>query len=514
MKTISFSQGSPEWHAHRANHFNASDAPAMLGCSPYTGRQELLRRVALGAEKEIDAATQRIFDNGHKYEALARPIAEQIIGEDLFPVTGTEGKLSASFDGLTMMHDTAFEHKSLNIELRQVMAEGCQGSDLPKHYRVQMEQQCMVSGAERVLFMASKWEGESLVEEYHCWYYPNADLRDEILQGWTQFAIDLQEYQHAEVKELPVAKGTEDLPVLFVHAKGEITANNMDEFGKALTATLAETRSIVLITDQDFSNAKAAAKKFRETAKAIAQSKEQMLAQTETIGEAARKMDAWAKDLNATALQLEKDVEREDRNKKEAIIRSGKEEYSAHVAELEVRVSPARLNLPAPNFAEAIKGKRNYSSMQDAVADALAAGKIAANAQADLIEKNQKHFHVSALDSKTLFPDLNTLVYKQHEDFAAVVKMRIQEHAAAEQAKALAESTAKEAAAIPATTQHNPDAPGVITAAPAPAAPVTTKRRPTDKEIVHQLSIWYGVSESVAIRWIKEMDFSEMKGAA
>lgn len=510
MKIVNLIQGSPEWHSHRANHFNASDAPAMLGCSPYKSRQDLLRKMALGIEKEIDSTTQKIFDNGHKYEALARPLAEQIIGEDLFPVTGTEGKLSASFDGLTMMHDTAFEHKSLNAELRKIMADGCQGSDLTKHYRVQMEQQCMVSGAERVLFMASRWEDESLVEEYHCWYYPDQSLRDEIMQGWTQFAIDLQEYQHAEPKELPVAKATEDLPVLFVHAKGEITANNMDEFGKALAANLAETRAIVLITDQDFSNAKAAAKKFRETAKAIAQSKEQMLAQTETIGEAARKMDAWAKDLNATALQLEKDVEREDRNKKEAIILSGKEAYAAHVAELEVRVSPARLNLPVPNFAEAIKGKRNYSSMQDAVADALAAGKIAANAQADLIEKNQKHFNVAACDSRTLFPDLNALVLKQHEDFAAVVKLRIQEHAAAEQAKA-------EAAAIPAEPQHNPSAPGRITAPPPPPQQAKQKDvepiRPSADYLIGVIAREFDVSKQTAREWLATTDFSQEKAA-
>ena len=102
MITHELAQGSPEWHAHRAQHFNASDAPAMMGCSPYKTRAQLVRELATGVAAEVDAATQRRFDAGHRFEELARPLAEQIIGEELYPCVGTDGKLSASFDGLTM----------------------------------------------------------------------------------------------------------------------------------------------------------------------------------------------------------------------------------------------------------------------------------------------------------------------------------------------------------------------------------------------------------------------------
>jgi putative phage-type endonuclease len=162
MKIVKLIQGSPEWHAHRAAHFNASDAPAMLGVSPYKSRAELLREYATGLAKEVDATTQRRFDEGHRLESLARPIAEQLIGEDLYPCVGVEGRYSASFDGLTLLHDTAFEHKTLNAELREILA-GVEdaGAQLPDHYRVQMEHQCMVSGADRVLFMASRGAARS-----------------------------------------------------------------------------------------------------------------------------------------------------------------------------------------------------------------------------------------------------------------------------------------------------------------------------------------------------------------
>ena len=119
MKILNLIQGSREWLAHRAAHFNASDAPAMMGCSPYKMRTVLLHELHTGIVPEVDIATQKRFDNGHRAEALARPLAEKIIGDDLYPVTGTEGRLSASFDGLTLDEQTGFEHKALNADLRE-----------------------------------------------------------------------------------------------------------------------------------------------------------------------------------------------------------------------------------------------------------------------------------------------------------------------------------------------------------------------------------------------------------
>ena len=201
MKLHQLIQGSPEWLAYRAQHFNASDAPAMMGCSPYKTRAELLRELHTGIAADVDVATQKRFDNGHRAEALARPLAEEFIGEELYPVTGSEGKLSASFDGLTLADDIVFEHKTASAELRSVMTgEDC-GPALPLHYRVQMEQQLMVSGADRALFMATLWGGDDCTFLRHCWYEPDAELRAAGLPATTPaeketFAGWLDEAQH------------------------------------------------------------------------------------------------------------------------------------------------------------------------------------------------------------------------------------------------------------------------------------------------------------------------------
>lgn len=72
MQLVNLVQGSAEWHAHRSQHFNASDAPAMMGATVQVP-PELIKELATGITPDIDAATQRRFDDGHQFEALARP---------------------------------------------------------------------------------------------------------------------------------------------------------------------------------------------------------------------------------------------------------------------------------------------------------------------------------------------------------------------------------------------------------------------------------------------------------
>ena len=117
-------QNSPEWHAFRATHHGASEAAAMLGLSKFTSRTELLRQKATGIAPKVDAGKQGLFDAGHAAEAAARPMAEAIIGEELYPATYSYGTLSASCDGLTMGGETAFEHKLWSANLVAAVKRG------------------------------------------------------------------------------------------------------------------------------------------------------------------------------------------------------------------------------------------------------------------------------------------------------------------------------------------------------------------------------------------------------
>lgn len=431
MKTVALQQGTDSWHQHRAQHFNASDAPAMLNLSPYKSRGQLIREVATGIAPEIDAATQRRFDDGHRYEAMARPLAEAIIGEELFPCVGVDGKYSASFDGLTMLEDTAFEHKSLNDSLRAALHRDNSINDLPEHYRVQMEQQCMVSGAERVLFMASKWNGVDLVEERHCWYYPDPALRDRIIAGWEQFEADVAAYV-PEAAAAPAAAGRapDQLPALRVEVTGMVTASNLADFKASALAVLGGINRD-LQTDEDFANAESTVKWCKGVEDRLAATKEAVLAQTVDIEAVFRTMDEVSAETRSVRLELDKLVKAEKENRKGEIVIAGREAVRAHYDAINATLGEHRFQPPQTLSLElggAIKGKKSLSSMRDAVDAAVANAKIAASQQAERVRANVAII-AEAADHASLFADrVQLCAGKAPEDLRNLVAARIAEH--------------------------------------------------------------------------------------
>lgn len=441
-------QGTPEWKAYRASHFNASDAPAMMGCSPYKTRAQLLREMHTGLAPDVDAGTQKRFDNGHRLEALARPLAEEFIGAELYPVTGSEGRYSASFDGLTMDESTAYEHKSLNQELRECMEGEDESSRLPLHYRVQMEHQLMVSGAQRVLFMASNWTAEGeLIEERHCWYGSDPYLRQQIIDGWAQFERDLAAYVLPESPDAaPVGKAPETLPALRIEVTGAVTASNLAEFKQtALNAIRSVNRT--LVTDQDFADAAKAIEWCSDVESRIEAAKEHALSQTASIDALFKALDDITAESRRVRLDLDKLVTRRKQEVREEAITRARAALDAHIATLNAEIAPMRIQAIAADFAGTIKGKRSISSMQDALDGLLATTKIAAEAEARVIRANLAAFQAKAAGHELLFSDLSTLVHKPEADFCTLVDARISLHKANE-ARKEAERQAAEAARI------------------------------------------------------------------
>jgi len=439
-------QGSPEWLAYRATHFNASDAPAMMGVSPYKTRAELLREMHTGVAAEVDAGQQKRFDNGHRAEALARPLAEQIVGEDLYPVTGSEGRLSASFDGLTMDESQGFEHKVLNAELKAAFdampasqtpardEESCRLLPLP--HRIQMEQQLAVSGAWRILFMASEWTADGeLVEERHCWYYPDAELRAQILRGWDQFAADLAAYTlPPSAAPAPVGKAPDLLPALRIEVTGAVTASNLAEFKATALATIRAVNR-TLKTDQDFADADKAVKWCADVESRLKAAKEHALSQTADIEALFRALDEIGAEAKTVRLDLDKLVTRRKTEVKEEAVAKACRALDEHVASLNAEIAPMRVTVGPVDFAGAIKGLRSIASMQDALDTALAGGKIAADTAARVVRGNVATFQAEAAGFEFLFADLGALVHKAADDFKAVVSSRIATHKAAEAAR-------------------------------------------------------------------------------
>ena len=321
-------QGTPKWHEFRAQHLNASDAPAMMGESPYKTRDALLREKATGIIAEVSSETQRRFDDGHRFEALARPLAEKIIGEELYPVVGSNGKFAASFDGMTMLGEVIFEHKTLNAALAAIDPD----EQLPLYYRIQMEHQLMVSGAEKCLFMASKWDAtDQLIGESHRWHSPDLALRQRIVDGWAQFERDLVGYALPEAKPEAVGRAPDALPALCIELTGQVTTSNLAEFRAHAREVLAGIKRDGFQTDEDFANADKTAKWCADVESRLDAAKQHALAQTTSIDELFRTLDAIKEDTRQVRLGLEKTVKARKEAVKLERIAKAKSDFAAHV---------------------------------------------------------------------------------------------------------------------------------------------------------------------------------------
>lgn len=435
-QVINHEQGSAAWHQHRREHFNASDAPAMLGCSPYKTRQALLHEVATGiVDAEIDAATARRFADGHRIEALARPLAEQIIGEELAPLVLADGKYSASFDGLTFEGDTAWECKTLNAALRDAIPNRLDGipesgHQLPEHYRAQLEQQAMVSGCERILFTAASLDGDEISEGRHCWYTPDPDMRQRLVTGWAQFEQDVAAYNPAaERPAQAVAAPMESLPAVVVQVQGALTvAGNLPAFGQALRAFI-ERIPARPATDQQFADAEAACKALRKAEDALTQAEDSALAQISDV-ELMRRTVADLKDLaRSTRLATEKLVKAEKDARRTEKVMAARRAFDKHVAACQLDIKGVRLNVPMPDFGAAIKGLSSLASIDDKLTDALISSQAEVNTLASRIINN-----LQTLDSVPqyahLFADRQELAYKDAETLELLMQKRVDAEAA------------------------------------------------------------------------------------
>lgn len=474
-------QGSPEWDQFRLQHHGASEAAAMLGISPTTRRNDLLKAKHTGLPKEFSRFVQeRVLDKGHAVEALARPIVEELIGDDLYPVTCSRGKLSASCDGLTDDKLTAFEHKQWNDELAAQVAEGT----VPDYHMAQCQQILLVTAAERVIFTVSDGTRDNMV---HTTVVADAEWFNRIERGWDQFDQDLATFTPVDPVVPAVAEATETLPAVSVRMDGAIAViSNLELFGAKLREFVSKIDRNPS-TDQAFANAEAAVKTLERAQAALEQAEAAALAQIDPVEAMRRTVADYTELARSTRLMLEKVIKARKEQIRGEIVASGVSGLRDHIAALNARLGkPYMPNVPA-DFAAVIKGKRSIDSLSDAVDSELARAKIAASEIADRIEANLKHLRETASAHTFLFADAASIVLKAPDDLQALVANRIGEHERAEEARrekereriraeeqARADREARERqAAADAQAQREAQAAIAAAATPAPApAPV------------------------------------------
>lgn len=549
-------QGSPQWHAFRAScDGTASEASAMLGMSPYKTRDQLIAEKATGITEEVSASKQIIFDKGHANEAAARPVAESVVGEELYPATYSleiDGlTLGASCDGVTMDESIAWECKTLNKEL----AERLPNDDIPSYLMPQLEQVLLVSGAERMMLTAfDKAYGNGV----HAWYESSPLLREQLIAGWKQFKIDVDNYLHSEPAIKPIGKMIESLPALLVDVSGSLTTqSNLAEFRAGAEMIIGAIKTD-LVTDQDFTDAEMAIKWLDGAEKRIDSSIENAMAKSGPLEELVRTLrDVQQNLFRSTRLNLNKQVESQKTARKNEIQFTAQKAWTEYLDECNAKLKSVRIPQIAVDFAGAIKGKRTIETLQSAANDELARAKIEATKWADHIEANLTKLREIASEYTFLFSDRQDLVLKDKDAVEAIALQRIAAHKAAEQAKIeaaakkladekieeenkksaadkaeklKAESEALKAAESKTEVVAPEIVPEVQTPSSTDAAdPVKRSvsqptnlfyndipaepEKPSDSDIITAVAIHFDVSKDVALMWIKSMNLTAAKVA-
>jgi len=428
-------QGSGEWLQFRYVHDGASEVAAVLGLSKNTTRNELLRMKKTGMGKEFSDYVQRmVLDKGHEVEAIARPVVEDMIGEELYPIVASNGSLmSASCDGLTMMEDIGWENKQYNQAYYEMVLAG----DVPDEHMPQVQQCLLVTGAEKWFFTVSDGTIERTAG---VWVYPEQAWFERIEAAWAQFHIDLESYELVQIVEPPKADVIKDLPAVTVHVVGELTTCNLNDVRPHFDRFLSEAIT-TMETDDDFAQAEAEAKLGRETAKRCKLTAKAVVDQMLSISEVTRTLEEYAAKFDALALKQEKAVKEQKEARKAAAKMQRDRAYAEHIEKINAEIAPVFLVLSQqdkPDFVAAMNYQRTLESLYNKLDTELARAKIAADSVAKNIKVN-RNLLTEYAPYQFLFSDIQQIVYKPFDDLKLLIESRIDAHKKAESAKLEAE---------------------------------------------------------------------------
>lgn len=434
MPTIhNVAQGSAEWHALRARYFTASEAAAMMGCNPYETRSALLRRKASGIAEEPDAARQRLFERGHEAEAAARPIAETIIGEELYPATMTaeiEGlPLLASLDGLTMDGSIAWEHKLMSERIIRALDET---GEPPMDHVWQLEHQLLVSSAECVHY----WCSDGGHDYRSVIYRSKPERRKALIEGWKQFQRDLQDPEATNFRPEPEPVQAKPVPgfgALVLRVEGRVVASNLDAFRAGADAFLARLpKPSDLKDDQDFADAEAAAKACSEAEARIKAAKEQAIAQMADVEAVLRTADTVSESIRQARLALEKAVKTRKEQIRADLVQQAVQRVRAHYQAIAADLGDYAPGIPASLTADlgaVIKGKKSLQSMADALDAEVARYKIDADELARFVRANMAVVSKAIEEHGNLWPDAPRLCRELSEEaLRGIIAQRVAEH--------------------------------------------------------------------------------------
>lgn len=143
MKLIFLNQGSEDWLHFRKSKVGASDAPVVMGVSPYLTPYKLWLEKLTHTQQKENAAMAR----GKALEAEALALFEKKTGLCLFPKVVQSKNydfLIASLDGMDLDQTSIVEIKCNGAKSHSMVIEG----NIPLHHYAQVQHQLFCTGLE------------------------------------------------------------------------------------------------------------------------------------------------------------------------------------------------------------------------------------------------------------------------------------------------------------------------------------------------------------------------------
>lgn len=191
---IYLKQGSAEWLAHRQQYRNASETPAVMGVSPWMTPYQLWELRTGRQQQEVTYPMER----GLRLEPAARAAYEEMTGHVVQPITLVDGGYSASLDGLTFDGSLLLEIKCPVRGASSTLWEQVSQGEVPEHYRLQVQHQLMVSGAEQAeLFVYDEDLGKGIALPIHA----DPESHEAIRAAWDRFMPHLEADTPPELTE-------------------------------------------------------------------------------------------------------------------------------------------------------------------------------------------------------------------------------------------------------------------------------------------------------------------------
>lgn len=148
---VNYPQNSVEWLQWRRGKIGASDAPVIMGVSPYKTPLQLWEEQVYGKTQETNAAMQM----GKDIEPIARAQIN-LDNKTNYQPTCMQSKrrnwMIASLDGWDEKSPSSkiLEIKNANAEDHEIARKG----KIPEHHYPQLQHQMIVSGQEEVLYLS------------------------------------------------------------------------------------------------------------------------------------------------------------------------------------------------------------------------------------------------------------------------------------------------------------------------------------------------------------------------